>query len=75
MGCSSSRQYENNPNLNFNKKDRYKNTDSHAYKVVILGDVYVGKTSIIEKYLNGENITGEYQTTVGIAFSQKIVKL
>ena len=55
--------------------NRYKHTDEYAYKIVILGDVYVGKTSILERYLNQENSQQDYQTTVGLAFSQKVVSL
>lgn len=42
---------------------------------MILGDVYVGKTSILENYLSQNNTDETYQTTVGIAFSQKVVTI
>lgn len=57
----------------FFNNSRYKQIEGYSYKVVILGDVFVGKTSILEKYLNQNNSSQEYQTTVGIAFSQKVV--
>lgn len=75
MGCSQSNNQQNNPNLNFNNRNRYKSSDEYAYKVVILGDVYVGKTSILENYLSQNNTDETYQTTVGIAFSQKVVTI
>ena len=39
-------------------------------KIVILGDSGVGKTTIIQHYLNGK-ITGQSKPTIGADFSKK----
>ena len=39
-------------------------------KLILIGDKYVGKTTIRKKYL-GENHTAEYLSTIGADFSVK----
>ena len=76
MGCgSSSTQQKEQPKLNIIDSSRYKKQDELTFKVVLLGDVYVGKTTILSKLQQGENDSGNYFPTVGFAFSQQTIHL
>lgn len=44
------------------------------FKVVLLGNPSVGKTSIVNRYLS-QKFTNEYQVTIGSTFQQKLVTL
>jgi len=39
----------------------------NAYRVVLIGNAYVGKTALIMKFIN-KTISGQYEETVGAAF-------
>ena len=69
-GCSSSEQNSAPPLLvpARRKKDL-------TYKVVLLGDTAVGKTSILNYVLSNSKVSGEYSPTIGFAFSSKAVTL
>jgi len=46
----------------------------NKFKVVVLGDVMVGKTSFISRFLYG-NFTSQYQATIGIDFLSTSISL
>ena len=52
------------------------NTENYEFmfKVVLVGDMSVGKTNIIAKYLKNE-FSEDYKTTIGVEFHSKIAKV
>ena len=52
------------------------NTESYEFmfKVVLVGDMSVGKTNIIAKYLKNQ-FNEDYKTTIGVEFHSKITKV
>ncbi|XP_015268029.1 PREDICTED: ras-related protein Rab-24 [Gekko japonicus] len=42
-------------------------------KVVMLGKEYVGKTSLVERYVHNRFLVGPYQNTIGAAFVAKVI--
>lgn len=44
-----------------------------AFKVLIVGEPSVGKTSFARRYATGE-FTGQYKTTIGVDFATKIIQ-
>ena len=52
------------------------NTESYEFmfKVVLVGDMSVGKTNIIAKYLKND-FSEDYKTTIGVEFHSKIAKV
>ena len=52
------------------------NTESYEFmfKVVLVGDMSVGKTNIIAKYLKNQ-FNEDYKTTIGVEFHSKIAKV
>ncbi|ETE72425.1 Ras-related protein Rab-24, partial [Ophiophagus hannah] len=42
-------------------------------KVVMLGKEYVGKTSLVERYVHNRFLVGPYQNTIGAAFVAKVM--
>ncbi|KYO47941.1 ras-related protein Rab-24 isoform X1 [Alligator mississippiensis] len=42
-------------------------------KVVLLGKEYVGKTSLVERYVHQRFLVGPYQNTIGAAFVAKVI--
>jgi len=50
-------------------------TDNHDYlfKILVVGDVSTGKTSIIQRYVNGF-FSSVYRATLGVDFALKIVE-
>ena len=49
-------------------------TSHYVYKIMILGDPSVGKTSLIRRYVE-ERFSEEYITTIGVDFLKKEVKV
>lgn len=49
-------------------------TPMPKYKLVFLGDIYVGKTSIINQFMY-ENFDNNYQATIGIDFLSKTLTI
>ncbi|XKL60908.1 hypothetical protein PGB90_007965 [Kerria lacca] len=45
-----------------------------TYKILLLGDSNVGKTSLIHRYC-GDDYSGKYIATIGVDFKQKIIEL
>ncbi|KAF0978895.1 hypothetical protein FDP41_001965 [Naegleria fowleri] len=45
-------------------------TNNHLYKVLVVGDYAVGKTSLIRRYCTGE-FTSNYRITIGVDFCLK----
>ena len=46
------------------------NDDKYEFKIIIIGNVAVGKTSILNKYLLNE-FKSSYYSTVGVEFKSK----
>ncbi|XP_061473590.1 ras-related protein Rab-24 [Rhineura floridana] len=44
-------------------------------KVVMLGKEYVGKTSLVERYVHNCFLVGPYQNTIGAAFVAKVMQV
>uniref|UniRef100_A0AC11DVW8 RAB24, member RAS oncogene family n=1 Tax=Ovis aries TaxID=9940 RepID=A0AC11DVW8_SHEEP len=44
-------------------------------KVVMLGKEYVGKTSLVERYVHDRFLVGPYQNTIGAAFVAKVMSV
>lgn len=45
----------------------------HLYKILVLGDVGTGKTSIIKRYVNNKSSMNN-KSTIGIDFAQKVLQ-
>lgn len=54
--------------------DMVLSTSVPKYKLVILGDIYVGKTSIINQFMY-ESFDTNYQATIGIDFLSKTIHI
>lgn len=69
MGCQNSRNQnrEKEKTLTINKAP-------DGYKVVLLGDVAVGKTSLIWRFVKSEFLDS-HTPTVGLAYSQSTIDL
>lgn len=74
MGCSNTLPVKRkNKDFLIGRKTK---KDELTYKVVILGDVYVGKTSILKNLQKpAEKDDESYDPTIGFAFSQKTICL
>ncbi|XP_018604075.1 ras-related protein Rab-38 [Scleropages formosus] len=44
----------------------------HLYKVLVIGDLGVGKTSIIKRYVH-QNFSPNYRATIGVDFALKVL--
>ncbi len=76
MGCGSSTNSTSQTRetrLMF-ADNRYRRNDDLTYKVVLLGDVFVGKTSILSS-LQHQGPVSNYSPTIGFAYSQKVISL
>lgn len=47
----------------------------YVFKVVVVGDSFVGKTSLIHRYVDHEAPTGDYKVTLGVEFKIKTLEL
>ena len=47
----------------------------YSIKIIVVGDVGVGKTHIIYRYINGDFENEDYSPTLGVEFSSKNVKV
>ena len=47
-------------------------SDQLTFKIIVIGDVSVGKTAIIKRYTEGVFVSG-YKTTIGVDFAIKLV--
>ena len=50
------------------------NPETPKYKLIFLGDQCVGKSCILNRFLN-DSFTEEYQTTIGLDFQSKTVQI
>ena len=50
------------------------NPETPKYKLIFLGDQSVGKSSILNRFLN-DNFTEDYQATIGLDFQSKNVQI
>lgn len=44
----------------------------HLYKILVIGDLGVGKTSIIKRYVH-QNFSPNYRATIGVDFALKVL--
>lgn len=49
-------------------------SDTQTFKVIVIGEPAVGKTSVIQRYVNGQ-FRKDYQMTIGVDFSLKIIQM
>jgi Ras-related protein Rab-7L1 len=49
-------------------------TPQKHYKIIVIGDPTVGKTSFVQRYVQN-SFKNDYKGTVGVDFALKIVKL
>uniref|UniRef100_A0A674IIT9 Uncharacterized protein n=1 Tax=Terrapene triunguis TaxID=2587831 RepID=A0A674IIT9_9SAUR len=47
--------------------------NDHMFKVLIIGDATVGKTSLVQRYAN-DSFNKHYKSTVGVDFALKVVQ-
>ena len=76
MGCSKSQQKETEkikPSLSIRSKEQDSKALNGEYKVVLVGNAAVGKTSIVDKYMRG-NFEENYQVTIGGNYQLKEVE-
>ena len=73
--CSSPKQPDTSNRLNVLDNNRYRKKEDLTYKVVILGDVFVGKTSILAALQRSNKQKESYDPTIGFAFSQKTIPI
>lgn len=48
------------------------NYKEHLYKILVIGDLGVGKTSIIKRYVH-QNFSPNYRATIGVDFALKVL--
>ena len=48
----------------------YKNLEVYEFKIILIGEPGVGKTSIMSKYISNE-FKSSYQSTLGVEFKSK----
>ncbi|XP_006628180.1 ras-related protein Rab-38 [Lepisosteus oculatus] len=48
------------------------NQKEHLYKILVIGDLGVGKTSIIKRYVH-QNYSPNYRATIGVDFALKVL--
>ena len=54
------------------KKMQEEKQNQHLFKVLVIGDYAVGKTSIIKRYCEGY-FTPNYKLTIGVDFAVKVI--
>ena len=56
--------------LSIDKDDEF----DFLFKIVLIGDSGIGKTSIVQRFKAG-NFTGHYGNTIGVDFTMKTMKI
>ncbi|GAA6075828.1 ras-related protein Rab-38 [Tachysurus ichikawai] len=49
-----------------------RNHKEHLYKILVIGDLGVGKTSIIKRYVH-QTYSTNYRATIGVDFALKVL--
>lgn len=50
----------------------HSNQKEHLYKILVIGDLGVGKTSIIKRYVH-QTYSANYRATIGVDFALKVL--
>uniref|UniRef100_A0A672RE01 RAB38b, member of RAS oncogene family n=1 Tax=Sinocyclocheilus grahami TaxID=75366 RepID=A0A672RE01_SINGR len=50
----------------------HNNRKEHLYKILVIGDLGVGKTSIIKRYVH-QTYSTNYRATIGVDFALKVL--
>nr|XP_005999801.1 PREDICTED: ras-related protein Rab-38 isoform X1 [Latimeria chalumnae] len=58
--------------LFFSETIMHNSQKEHLYKVLVVGDLGVGKTSIIKRYVH-QNFSPHYRATIGVDFALKVL--
>ena len=79
MGCDSSKHAHNKPNAEpgpviITRRSDESGHDAGMFKIVILGDVAVGKTSLLRQFIDGQ-FEEKYEPTVPASFRKTVVNL
>ena len=70
MGCGHSEDNIDDTGKKVIRIADQEEKENYTYKVVLLGDVYVGKTSLLST-LEKQGLPSNYSATIGFAYSQK----
>ena len=66
--------YSINSNLSINSKDSNKSQNVYKFKIILIGDSGVGKTSLLMKYMDGEFIS-DINCTINAEFKIKSINI
>ncbi|PSN49720.1 hypothetical protein C0J52_16345 [Blattella germanica] len=53
----------------------HRHVDMATFKIIFLGDVGVGKTSLVMRFCDGVFLNNYYKTTIGVDFKMRMLKL
>ncbi|KAF2074032.1 hypothetical protein CYY_004646 [Polysphondylium violaceum] len=67
---SANNEPDPNAPIDFKSLDEDENVKKHLYKILVIGDYAVGKTSIIKRYCTGL-FSPNYKLTIGVDFAVK----
>ena len=63
-----------NSNLSINSKHSNKSKNKHKFKIILIGDSGVGKTSLLMKYMDGE-VASDIKCTINAEFKIKSINI
>lgn len=75
--------YQNSQNLNentslnqskFSMTENNQNVQCNEFKVILVGDCSVGKTSLLNRFVNGD-FNENYNSTISVEYKSKVIKL
>ncbi|XP_066555379.1 ras-related protein Rab-38 [Amia ocellicauda] len=73
LRCFSSRDYSGHEQHRLPSAFAMQNNQKeHLYKILVIGDLGVGKTSIIKRYVH-QNYSPNYRATIGVDFALKVL--